>query len=421
MPSLCLYFQVHQPIRLRRYTFFDIGKSSEYADQASNRSILKRVSGKCYLPAASLLHRLIRSHHGKFRLAFSLSGTVLDQLEQSAPEVIHAFQRLARTGCVEFLNETYYHSLACVYSPDEFAAQVQQHRERIHKLFGQYATTFRNTELIYRDALVREVANLGYRVILAEGAAPVLRRRSPDKVYRPSGCPGLRVPTRNCRFSDDIAFRFTGRNSHSSPLTAGLFAERLQRASRKAQVINLFMDFETFGEHQWAETGIMNFLRDLPAAVLALPGFCFQTPAEAAAAYPATATLKVPRFTSWADTERDLSAWLGNTMQRDAAKSLYEMEPAIRAASNPDLLHIWRLLQTSDHFYYMCTKHWSDGDVHKYFNPFPSPYDAYITYMNVLADLHSRIQLKAGRRDGTVSHGIRHYRRPKAVPPDEQD
>lgn len=391
MPSLCLYFQVHQPVRLRRYSFFEIGKTRDYEDDNANRAILARVASKCYLPATAILLKQVRKYHGEFRLSFSISGVALDQFTRSAPGVIRAFQRLAETGCVEFLNETYYHSLASVYSRGEFAAQVQQHRRRIKELFGQEAVTFRNTELIYNDDLARIVAGLGYKVMLAEGVDRILRGRTPDRIFRASRCPTLRVLARNHRFSDDIAFRFPRTKWKHKKLTAGLFARQLRRASRTAQVMNLFMDFETFGEHHWAETGILDFLQDFPGAVLAGSGFGFRTPAEASRIHPAERILKVPRYTSWADTERDLSAWLGNTMQKDAAGALYTMEPQVRKANDPEWLRQWRRLQTSDHFYYMCTKHLGDRDVHDYFNPHPSPYDAYIAFMNVLADMRKRL------------------------------
>lgn len=393
MPSLCLYFQVHQPVRLRRYSFFEIGKSQDYEDESANRAILSKVASKCYLPATAILLKLVRQFRGDFRLSFSISGVVLDQFARFAPGVIRAFQRLADTGCVEFLNETYYHSLASVYSRDEFTAQVEQHRRRVTELFGQKAVTFRNTELIYNDDLARTVSGLGYKVMLAEGVDRVLRGETPDRIYRAFQCPGLSVLARNYRFSDDIAFRFPRTKWKHKTLTADLFARQLRRASKTAQVMNLFMDFETFGEHHWAETGILGFLKDFPGAILAGSGFDFQTPAGAARIYPAERTLKVPQYTSWADTERDLSAWLGNTMQKDAAGTLYAMEPEIRKDGSPERLRQWRRLQTSDHFYYMCTKRLGDGDVHDYFNPHPSPYDAYIAYMNVLADLRTRLRI----------------------------
>lgn len=392
MPSLCFYFQVHQPARLRRFSFFDIGASGAYADDAQNRSILAKVASKCYLPANAIILDLIRQHKGAFRVSYSISGVALDQFARFAPEVIESFQRLAETGCVEFLNETHYHSLAFVFSRDEFRAQVELHRRRIRNLFGCDPVTFRNTELIYRDDLAHEVEQLGHKVILAEGADHILGHRSPNKVYRPDGCATLRLLVKNYRLSDDIAFRFSNREWKHYPLTADKFSAWIHKIHKGAHVVNLFMDYETFGEHQWSETGIFEFLKQLPGAILVHPEFRFQTPGEAAAAYPPAGTLRIPEFLSWADVERDLSAWLGNQMQQDAAEALYALEPRVKARHDPAILHAWRLLQTSDHFYYMCTKHFADGEVHKYFNPYPSPYDAYINFMNVLSDFTERLE-----------------------------
>jgi alpha-amylase len=387
MPSVCLYFQVHQPRRLRRYSFFDVGHLHDYEDEAENRRILERIADKCYLPANALLRELVEEHAGKFRAAFSLSGVVLDQIEQYRPDVLESFRRLAETDCVEFLNETDGHSLAFLFSPREFREQVRLHRERIRTLFGQTGRTFRHTELIYNNDLARSVEKMGYKVILAEGAEKILGRRSPNHLYRPTGCGTLKLLLRNYRLSDDVAFRFSERNWVEYPLTAAKYAHWLHRIRREEAVINLFMDYETFGEHQWAETGIFDFLRALPGEVLRRPDFCFRTPAEAAKAHEATDEIDSPGFISWADEARDTTAWLGNAMQQDAARALYGMESAIRRRKDAGLLRKWRALQTSDHFYYMCTKWFADGDVHRYFNPYESPYEAYINYMNILDDL----------------------------------
>jgi alpha-amylase len=387
MPSVCLYFQVHQPRRLRRYSFFDVGRLHDYENEAENRRILERIAGKCYLPANALLLELIEKYAGKFRVAFSLSGVVLDQIEQYRPDVLETFRRLAETDCVEFLNETDGHSLAFLFSLREFREQVRLHRERIRTLFGQHSRTFRHTELIYNNDLARAVGKMGYNVILVEGTEKILGRRSPNHLYRPTGCGALKLLLRNYRLSDDVAFRFSERNWVEYPLTAAKYAHWLHRIRREEAVISLFMDYETFGEHQWAETGIFDFLRALPGEVLRHPDFCFRTPAEAAETHEAADEIDSPGFISWADEERDTTAWLGNTMQQDAARALYGMESAIRRRKDADLLRKWRSLQTSDHFYYMCTKWFADGDVHRYFNPYESPYEAYINYMNILDDL----------------------------------
>lgn len=395
MPSICFYFQVHQPWRLRNYTYFDIGHSHDYEDEAANREILNKVATKCYLPANRVLLGLLREHKGAFRISYSISGVALDQFERYNPAVLDSFKQLAETGCVEFLDETYYHSLSFLYSRPEFREQVQHHRDRIKTLFGQTPTAFRNTELIYSNDLAQEIERLGYTTILAEGADRVLGWRSPNFVYQPTGCHKLRLLLKNYRLSDDIAFRFSNREWPEYPLTAEKFAKWVHQINAAGEVVNLFMDFETFGEHQWQETGIFEFLKMIPGTILAHPDFTFQTPSEAAAHYTPVAQIDVPQYVSWADVERDLTAWIGNDMQNDAIRSVYDLEKHVRALNDPQLLHAWRQLQTSDHFYYMCTKWFADGDVHKYFNPYASPYDAYINYMNVLTDFARRIEAQA--------------------------
>lgn len=391
MPDICFYFQVHQPYRLRHYTFFDIGQSPFYEDEDANCGILLKVARKCYLPMNALLLRLIKRHEGRFKASFSISGTALDQFEAYAPEVIQSYRELMETGCVEMLSETCAHSLAFLYSPEEFRLQVRRHDDRIEELFGVRPSVFRNTELIYNNALARAVEDMGYRAILAEGADHVLGWRSPNYLYRPAGCRNLRLLLKNYSLSDDIAFRFSNRQWPEFPLTADKFASWLQAASTSGNLVNLFMDYETFGEHQWESTGIFQFMEALPDAVLRLPGFAFVTPSEAAERHEPVAELDVHNFMSWADVERDLTAWLGNDMQHDAIEAVYRLEQRVKRRNDPDMLRTWQRLQTSDHFYYMCTKWFSDGDVHSYFNPYGTPYDAYINYMNVLADFTLRI------------------------------
>ena len=391
MAAVCFYFQVHQPYRLRHYTFFDIGADAFYEDENANCDILLKVARKCYLPMNALLLTLIRRHEGRFKVSFSLSGTALDQFAAYAPELIQSYRELVATGCVELLSETYNHSLAFLYSPEEFREQVRLHDDRIEELFGVRPTVFRNTELIYNNALARTVEDMGYSAILAEGADHVLGWRSPNYVYRPTGCDRLKLLLKNYRLSDDIAFRFSDRNWPEFPLTAEKFAHWAGTAALSGELINLFMDYETFGEHQWEASGIFQFMEALPDQLLRLPGFRFVTPSEAAAEHEPVAELDVHNFMSWADAERDLTAWLGNDMQHDAIETVYRMEERVKALGNDDLLRTWRRLQTSDHFYYMCTKWFADGDVHSYFNPYGSPYDAYINYMNVMADFALRL------------------------------
>ena len=391
MPSVCFYFQVHQPLRLRPYTFFDIGRSHDYEDEAKNRDILNKVAQKCYLPANEILLQLLREYRGEFRVAFSVSGVALDQFEKYNPAVLDSFRRLAETGHVEFLNETYYHSLSFLYSEREFRQQVQLHKERIKSLFGLTPRTFRNTELIYNNDLGRLIEKMGYATILAEGADHILGWRSPNFVYQPAGCVKLKLLLKNYRLSDDVAFRFSNRSWAEWPLTAEKFAQWIHQINATGETINLFMDYETFGEHQWSDTGIFEFLKVIPRELLRHPDFRFQTPSEVSASYSPVAQLDIPNFVSWADVERDLTAWLGNNMQKDAIEALYRLEFAVKRKKDPGLLRTWRQLQTSDHFYYMCTKWFADGDVHKYFNPYASPYDAYINYMNILADFTKRM------------------------------
>ena len=391
MPSVCFYFQVHQPDRLRRYRALDIGCSRHYFDGAKNVEIARKVAVKCYVPMGEQLLRMIDRHQGRFKVAFSLSGTLLDQLEESAPEALAVFQRLAATGCVELLAETYFHSLSFVYDRDEFDRQVAQHQARVEELFGARPVVFRNTELIFSNALARHLSARGFRAVLAEGVDRVLAGRSPNFPYASVSAPELPVLLKNYRLSDDIAFRFSNRQWEEFPLTAPKLARWIDAVNGDGTVVNLFMDYETFGEHQWAETGIFDFMERLPGEVLANPDNDFKTPSEVAAAGSPVDAIDVHDFTSWADLERDLSAWLGNAMQQAAAKALYGMRGAVYAASDRAILRDWQRLTTSDHLYYMCTKWFSDGDVHKYFNPYESPYEAYIAFMNVLNDLALRI------------------------------
>ena len=387
MPSICFYFQVHQPYRLRHYSFFDIGQDHFYEDAEVNRTILDKVAQKCYLPMNELLLKMIRRWEGRFRVAFSLSGTAMDQFEEYQPEILDSFRTLVDTGCVELLSETYAHSLAALYDPDEFRAQVALHDELIKKHFGATPRVFRNTELIYRNDIARMVEDMGYEAILTEGADHILGWRSPNYMYQPSSCTKLKLLLKNYRLSDDIAFRFSNRGWDQWPLTAEKFAGWAHAVNGAGELINLFMDYETFGEHQWAETGIFDFMEALPAAVFADPNFDFVTPSQAAERYSPIARIDVPNAISWADVERDLTAWIGNDMECDAIETVYSLKEKVLADGDEGIVRTWRRLQTSDHFYYMCTKWFSDGDVHKYFNPYGTPYDAYINYMNVLSDV----------------------------------
>jgi alpha-amylase len=387
MPSVCFYFQVHQPSRLRRYGVFDVGRSHDYFDTALDESIARKVAARCYRPMNQLLRELVDRHAGRFRAAFSISGSAIEQLERWAPDVIESFQALTRTGCIEILGETYHHSLSLMASPAEFEAQVERHSAKVAELFGARPTVFRNTELIYADVLAPRVARQGFRGVLAEGADAVLGWRSPNFVYAAESAPETRLLLKNYRLSDDIAFRFGNRGWDHHPLSADKFAGWVHAVNGCGQLVNLFMDYETFGEHQWEDTGIFEFMRALPGRVLDHGDGSFVTPSEAIARFAPTDSLSFPHFTSWADAERDLSAWLGNAMQQSAHRSLYELRDAVLRTGDWRLIEDWRRLTTSDHFYYMCTKFFSDGDVHKYFSPYESPYEAHIAFMNALADV----------------------------------
>lgn len=388
MASVCFYFQVHQPYRLRRYSVFE--DSHQYFDTNANKAICRKVAEKCYLPTNRLILDLIRRHEGRFRVAYSITGVALEQFAEYAPEVLDTFHELARTGCVEFLAETYYHSLAFLYSRQEFVEQVELHRQTMEDMFGQRPTVFRDTELIYNNDVAHLAAQLGFRAILCEGVDRVLNGRSPAFLYRPPKLDGITALLKNYRLSDDIAFRFGNRGWESWPLTTDTFAGWVNDVNGNGYAVNLFMDYETFGEHQWADTGIFEFLRYLPEAILKYDQNDFQTPSQVVERYPTTDVYDVPLLISWADSERDLSAWIGNAMQNNALKAVYEVEGEIKATGDEALIRDWRKLLTSDHFYYMCTKYFADGDVHAYFNPYDSPYDSYINFMNVFDNLCAR-------------------------------
>ena len=384
--NICLYFHVHQPDRLKKYSYFDVGNLHSYEDTEANRQIFLKVAEKCYLPTCNLLLQLIDRYGGKFKVAFSLSGIFIDQCKRFSPETFALFKRLAATGCVEFLNETYYHSLSFLFSPEEFKEQVRLHRELIANEFGYLAKTFRNTELVYSNEIAKLAEEMGYTTILAEGTEKILDWRSPGFVYRPQGCKKIKLLLRNYRLTDDVAFRFSNRGWSEYPLFAEKYTSWLHALHDNTDIINLFMDFETFGEHHWEDTGIFAFLDKLPECILNLPGYGFVTPSEASEKLAPVAELDVPYYVSWADVERDLTAWYGNDLQKDALQAIYALEHDVKSLQDPALLHTWRMLQVSDHFYYMCTKYSEDGDVHKYFSPYHNPYDAYINYQNILAD-----------------------------------
>ncbi len=398
MRTVCLYFQVHQPFRFRTYRFFDIGNDHYYYDDYSNESILRKVAEKCYLPANRLLLDLIQKNKGKFKVAFSISGIAIEQFKLYAPDVLDSFKALADTGQVEILAETFAHSLASMKDQDEFRQQVEDHRSLIKELFGQDPKVFRNTELIYSDEIGATVYNMGFKAMLTEGAKHVLGWKSPNYLYCNAIEPRLKVLLKNFKLSDDIAFRFSNKGWSDYPLTAEKFAEWLKALPKEEETVNLFMDYETFGEHQWAETGIFDFLAALPETVMKKAGYTFSTPSEVASSLQVVSAVHVPNPISWADEERDLSAWLGNEMQKEAFQKLYDLKEKVYKSNNHELLIDYKYLQVSDHFYYMSTKFFSDGAVHSYFNPYNTPYDAFINYMNVLSDF--KIRVDAAVADG---------------------
>jgi alpha-amylase len=398
MLSVCPYFHVHQPYRVKRYRVFDIGNDPEYFNDdglsdLNNRKIIEKVADKSYRPTNRILKQLLDTHP-EFRFALSFSGTALDQFEAYAPDVLESFQELVDTGRVEILADTYYHSLAFFYSLPEFERQVAYHARRIKELFGVTPRVFRNTEMSYRNDLAKWCEDHGYLGILAEGWERYLGWRSPNYVYRPTGTEKIKVLLKNYKLSDDVAFRFGNRDWASWPLSAETYADWIHSHHGDGQTINLFMDYETFGEHQWEDTGIFDFLRVLPETLMRHPQTTFKTPSETILAYDAIGEYDVPDILTWADTDRDLTAWTGNDIQQDALGKTYALEESVLATGDAELIERWRKLQTSDHFYYMCTKWSDDGDVHAYFSPYQSPYDAYISFMNALSDLRVRVDAK---------------------------
>ena len=414
-PAICFYFQVHQPYRLRDLRVTEIGTGNvDYFDHEKNAAVFRKVAEKCYLPANRLMLDLLKAYP-EFRIAYSLSGVFLDQCEEYGQDVLDSFRALAATGKVEFLAETYEHSLSSMRSLGEFCAQVKRHLQKIERLFGVTPTTFRNTELIYSNAIAQTARLMGFSAILAEGWDPVLAGRSPNVPYapprfdlpreqeeiitahrhHPSPRETIHVLLKNYRLSDDVAFRFSNRSWAGFPLYAETYTDWLQGSGGHS--VNLFMDYETFGEHQWADTGIFDFLAALPR-IWQERGIRTLTPKQVVEAWDGkTDVYDAHAPLSWADLERDLSAWLGNHIQQTSHDQLFALEDAVKASGDEKLLADWRRLQTSDHLYYMCTKYWSDGDVHKYFSPYESPYEAYRRYSHALHDLKVRADLPPSR------------------------
>ena len=392
MTSVCMYFEVHQPMRLNRFSVFKIGENnhhSEYFNRKQNEEIFNKVAKKCYLPTNNLLLDLIKENDGKFKVSFSLTGTFVEYCEEFMPEVLDSFKELFKTGSVDMIEETYYHSLSSLYDElDEFEDQVKMHRNMIKKNFNYKPKIFRNTEAIYDNRIAKKVESMGYKGIITEGTEKILGWRSPNYLYKPVNS-NIKVLLRNYDLSDDVGFRFSAREWKGWPLTAEKYASWMSNAP--GELINLFMYYETFGEHQWTETGIFDFLRRLPSEVFQSKHMDFVTVSEAVQRYESVGDIDVPWAISWADEDRDVSTWLGNDMQISCFNELKNIGHKVRDTGDSELIHTWRKLQTSDHLYYCSTKGLADGDVHAYFSPYDGPYEGFINYMNILQDLKKQI------------------------------
>jgi alpha-amylase len=394
--GITFYLHVHQPLRVREYSVFDTSVEHNYftdpdaLGDRNNEKIFNKVAEKSYRPMNELLEKLLKTQP-EFKVSLSITGTFIEQAEQWAPDLIESFQKLVKTGRVEILAETYYHSLAFFYSRSEFEEQVTMHAKKIKELFGVEPKVFRNTELAYNDELAKWAEDHGYKGILAEGWDPILDWRSPNFVYQPEGTKDIGLLLKNYRLSDDLAFRFSNKDWSEWPLTADKYTKWTMDSIKDQPLVNLFMDYETFGEHQWADTGIFTFFEEFVGRWLKDENNTFYTVSGAIEANPPTGTLSMPSTVTWADTERDLTAWTGNSMQQEALTYIYSLEQDILRTKDKELIADWRLLQTSDHTYYMCTKWFTDGDVHAYFSPYNSPYDAFLYYVNVIRDLRWRL------------------------------
>jgi alpha-amylase len=398
MPKLCFYFQLHQPYRLADYTIFDLSNSRSYFvdEHDTNKAVFQKVAQKSYLPMLSLLLKLLQKHP-EFTFTLSCSGVFLEQAESFEPKVIQLLKKIVKTGRVELLAETYYHSLAALYSPGEFKQQVYLHLQKIHDLFGVKPRVFRNTELVYSNDIAALVTEMRFEGMLTEAVSRYLHGRPKTQVYADITSK-LPLLLKHAELSDDIAFRFSDKNWHEHPLTVDKYLRWLADYDEH-QVINLFMDFETFGEHQWADTGIFDFFAALVEQFGQSPWNRFVTPSQVVNQYSKQArlldelpTYDVPIPISWADVDRDLTAWIDNPLQQDTIGKIYGLEQAVLTSKDKQLIDDWRKLQTSDHFYYMCTKWSADGDVHAYFSPYDSPFEAYRRFSIVLADLIERVR-----------------------------
>lgn len=394
--GIVLYLHAHQPYRVRKYSVFDTAinhdyfNDSDYNSERNNEQVFKKVADKSYRPMNALLEKLL-AIHPEFKVSLSITGVFIEQAEKWAPDVIESFKRLVASGRVEIVAETYYHTLAFFYSMVEFEHQVEIHRNKIKELFGVETKVFRNTELSYNDSMAKWADEYGFKGILAEGWDPVLEWRSPNFVYKPAGTDNISLLLKNYRLSDDVAFRFSDKNWPNWPLNADTYNDWVNTAATDKSIVNLFMDYETFGEHQWEDTGIFNFYEAFIGKWLENPANTCYTVSGAIDAFEPVGEISMPYTVTWADTERDLTAWMGNSMQQEALRYIYSLEDDIMRTNDLGLISDWRKLQTSDHVYYMCTKWFNDGDVHAYFSPYESPYDAFLYFINVVRDLRWRL------------------------------
>ena len=405
--GIVLYLHAHQPYRVRKYSVFDTADKHDYFDdpdynsERNNEQVFKKVADKSYRPMNALLEKLLATHP-EFKVSLSITGVFIEQAEKWAPDVLESFKRIISTGRVEIVAETYYHSLAFFYSMVEFEHQVEAHRNKIRDLFGVETKVFRNTELSYNDSMAKWADEYGFKGILAEGWDPILQWRSPNYVYKPAGTDNIKLLMKNYRLSDDVAFRFGDKNWPDWPLNADTYCDWVNAAITDKEIVNLFMDYETFGEHQWDDTGIFDFYKAFIGKWLENPVNTCYTVSEAIDAFEPVDEISMPYTVTWADTERDLTAWLGNSMQQEALRYIYSLEDDIMRTNDLELIADWRKLQTSDHVYYMCTKWFNDGDVHAYFSPYESPYDAFLYFINVVRDLRWRLYIhhKTGGLNG---------------------
>jgi len=394
--GIVLYLHAHQPYRVRKYSVFDTATNHNYFDEpnydikSNNEQVFKKVADKSYRPMNALLEKLL-ANHPEFKVSLSITGTFIEQAERWAPDVLDSFKRLVASGRVEIVAETYYHSLAFFYSLSEFENQVKAHQAKIRDLFGVETNVFRNTELSYNDSLAKWADDFGFKGILAEGWDPILEWRSPNYMYRPTGTKNISLLLKNYRLSDDIAFRFGDKAWPQWPLSSDTYTDWANESIDGKSIVNLFMDYETFGEHQWEDTGIFDFYEAFISKWLNNPNNTFYTVSGAIEAFEPVGEISMPKTITWADTERDLTAWLGNSMQQEALRYIYSMQDDILRTNDLELISDWRKLQTSDHFYYMCTKWFNDGDVHAYFSAYESPYDAFLYFINVVRDLRWRL------------------------------